>query len=111
MGSANGELNAPMGITVNIEGGFPYIADVDNHRIVKFNQMGEFLGTWGVGGNGDGQLGRSVSLAMEKPQTDYIADSANNRIQMLTWSGEFLTKWGSLGTADGSVQQPARNRS
>jgi len=74
-----------------------YVADADNHRIQRFLATGQFLGTWGSQGSGDGQFSYPLGVAVAPDGTIYIADTDNHRIQRFSAAGQFLGKWGSYG--------------
>lgn len=82
------------GVAVDTKG-HVYVADTDNHRVVKYGRGLEPLATWGTFGRADGQLQlpRAVTVAGD---TVYVADWGNHRIQRFTTDGRFLGKWGEL---------------
>lgn len=82
------------GVAVDTKG-HVYVADTDNHRIVKYGRSLEPLATWGTFGRADGQLQfpRAVAVADD---TVYVADWGNRRVQKFTTDGRFVGKWGEL---------------
>ncbi|MFH1219933.1 MAG: hypothetical protein V1694_05720 [Candidatus Eisenbacteria bacterium] len=94
-GSGNGEMNTPMGVTVDASGNV-FVADKNNDRIQKFTPDGGYLMQVGSTGQGDGELAWPLD----------VADSYNCRIQRFTSGGTFARKWGAFGTADGEMKHP-----
>jgi tripartite motif-containing protein 71 len=95
--------------------GTVYVADTHNHRIQRFSATGQFLGTWGSWGNGDGQFGYRwyyyqycgpSSVAVAPDGTVYVLETSNHRIQRFSATGQFLGEWGSAGTDDGQFSLP-----
>lgn len=82
-GQSLSALNSPRGVTVD-ELGNVYVADTNNHRIVRW-APGATSGILIVGGRGDGskadQLQRPTDLQFDGYGNLYVADSGNNRIQ------------------------------
>ena len=82
--------------------GSVYVADWRNDRIQKFTAEGEFLASFGESGDGDGQLNRPSSVAVDGEGFMYVADWGNERVQVLNHDGSFrailrgeatLSKW------------------
>jgi len=70
--------------------GFLLVVDTGNHRIQKFTQDGEFLGTWGGPGYGEGQFSQPHGIAVSPDQGDiFIVDTENNRIQRYSYSSSW----------------------
>jgi sugar lactone lactonase YvrE len=64
-----------------------------NARIVKFDQNGKFIKTWGKKGTGPGEFDTPHSLAMDSRGRLFVADRNNNRIQIFDQDGKFLEEW------------------
>jgi sugar lactone lactonase YvrE len=86
-GNANNQLANPYGLYVDEDQTF-YIADLGNHRIVKW-KLGAISGQVVAGGNGEGnqidQLKQPIDVIVDK-QTDslIISDWGNRRV--MRWS-------------------------
>ena len=86
--------------------GNAYVADEWLNRISIFTQDGDWIGKWGVPGDGDGEINRPSGLAFDKDDNMYLVDSCNHRIQVFTKDGQFLFKWGTQGSGDGQFNFP-----
>ena len=71
------------------------------------NLAEDFLGDFGSGGNGDGQLRWPVAIAVDADGNVYISDEALNRISIFDKAGEFLGKWGVQGNGYGQFDKPS----
>ena len=110
-------LNNPFGVAVDGAGNL-YIADRDNHRILRVDIAGTittFAGTGDRGYSGDGGpavqalLNEPFGVAVDGAGNLYIADSLNNRIRRVDASGTITTfagtgDWGYSGGGGPAVQ-------
>jgi DNA-binding beta-propeller fold protein YncE len=67
----------------------------------------EYLGDFGSGGRGDGQLMWPVGIAVDDEGRVYISDEALHRISIFDKRGTYLGKWGVQGHHDGAFDRPA----
>jgi uncharacterized protein (TIGR03663 family) len=116
-------LQSPHGMALDAEG-FLYVADTDNHRIVKFSSQGEVVDTWDStwwhgleswqpGGCldadnrplalDDGEFCEPWGVAVGPEGRVYVADTWNHRVQVFDAEGRFLGKVGVFGQAGASV--------
>ncbi|HLF28856.1 MAG TPA: flippase activity-associated protein Agl23 [Anaerolineae bacterium] len=114
-GSGAGQFSTPHGIAVAPDGSI-YVADSNNHRVVKLNADGEFeltFGTWsGEPPNGDvlspdwnppgGTFSEPWDVAVGPDGSVYVADLWNSRVQKFDADGNFLKLWG--GFSDSGQQ-------
>jgi DNA-binding beta-propeller fold protein YncE len=81
-GSNNSQLNHPYGFYVN-KNGTIYIADLDNHRVMKWFS-GASAGILAVGsgtaGNSSRQLNQPTYIIVDTNEYMYISEAANSRI-------------------------------
>jgi uncharacterized protein (TIGR03663 family) len=122
VGSGDGQLLAPRGVAVGLNG-LVYVTDWGNHRIQVFDGGGQLVGGWGTHCDletgagcvdpdgagpqplGAGQFREPWGIAVADDGTVYVADTWNHRIQRFTGDGEFLNAWGRFGQR--SPGQPA----
>ena len=91
-------------ITVNLNN--VYVADLNNDRIQKFDDLGNFLLKWGASGTGNGQFKKPYGVAIDGLNNVYIVDKDNHRVQKFDSNGSFLFTWGSDGSGDGQFGHP-----
>jgi len=99
-----GGLDGPRGVAVDATGNL-YIADTEQHRIVRMTPAGSFS-IWGSHGTGNGQFDRPTGLAVDANGFVYVADTMNHRIQKFDASGNFVSAWGSYGSGLGEFDMP-----
>ncbi|MEE8575392.1 MAG: 6-bladed beta-propeller, partial [Thermodesulfobacteriota bacterium] len=61
--------------------GTVYVADADNDRVQYFTAKGEFLGTWGTYGFGEGQFNNPAALAVSPDGKVYVVECNGARVQ------------------------------
>ena len=76
-------------------------------RITMCTVDEEYLGEFGGGGTGDGEMMWPASITIDKDDKIYVSDEALQRISIYSKEGEFLSKWGVNGTGDGEFDRPA----
>jgi sugar lactone lactonase YvrE len=94
-------LSAPLGVAVGA-GSNPdiYVADTDNHRVIKFVQGvtdGVVVTGDGTAGSDEWHLNRPSSLLLSGTDL-YIVDSENHRVQVQTSAGSAMTPAAGDGT-------------
>jgi len=100
LGTGDGQLNFPNGITVDSFGRV-YVVDRRNNRIQVFDSRGKFLAKWGQYGAGDMDFASpSYGIAVSKFGNVYVSDTFNNRIKV------FHSPFGSSVNPDS--KQPTR---
>ena len=88
--------------------GLVYVVDEDNHRIQKFDSVGNFITKWGGFGSGDGQFSSPSGISVDSQGLVYVVDEDNHRIQKFDSDGNFISKWGSEGSGgDGQFSSPS----
>ncbi|WP_397571855.1 peptidyl-alpha-hydroxyglycine alpha-amidating lyase family protein [Schlesneria sp. T3-172] len=92
-GTGHNQFNEPTDIAFGPEG-VVYISDgYGNSRVMKFNQNGEFISTWGTAGKDQGQFRLPHSIVVDKEQRVLVGDRENNRIQVFDTDGQWLATW------------------
>ena len=76
-------------------------------RITRCTSDEQYLGEFGTGGTGDGNLWWPSSIAFDSRDRLYIADEALNRISIYDREGNFLAKWGIAGSGKGQFNRPS----
>jgi DNA-binding beta-propeller fold protein YncE len=83
-----------------------YVPDVARGTILKLDNNGELLATWGSSGTEEGQFQGPLGIELDGQDNIYIVDSRNGRIQVLDSNGNFLSQWGATGNDDGEFRDP-----
>src|SRR5262245_37272612 len=94
LGTGPGQFNLPTDIAVASNGDV-YVVDGDNHRIQKFDALGNFQFAWGVFGPDDGEFKYPTGICIDSVGNVFVGDTDNNRIQKFTAAGTFLAAYGS----------------
>ncbi len=89
----NNDLNGPKNIAFAPDGSM-YVADTNNHRILKFDASRNFVSEWGSRGNAPGQFEEPWGIAVAPDGSVYVSDTWNHRIQKFDATGNFITQWG-----------------
>ncbi len=112
-GHALGELDLgpgfgpdkPPGGGIAVGGGYAYVADSANNRIVRYDLDGSHPLLWGWPGAAPGRFSSPRGLAVAGGVV-YVADEGNHRVQALTTAGRALYAEGSFGTGPGQFVNP-----
>jgi DNA-binding beta-propeller fold protein YncE len=83
-----------------------YVPDVAHGTILKLNNSGELIATWGSSGSEEGQFQGPLGIDLDSEGNVYVVDSGNGRIQVLDNNGEFLFQWGTSGSSNGKFRDP-----
>ena len=94
--SEKGKFNGPLGLAIDSKGKL-YVADYCNHRIQKFDLLGQYITSWD---SGDGPLGYVRDVAVDSADNVYVVDGGNSRIQKFDSEGHFIGGWGRPGGSD-----------
>jgi len=86
-------LNRPADLTFLPDGSFLVADGYTGTRVVKFDQNGKYITSWGTRGAGPGQFNLVHCVAVDRAGRMYIADRNNNRIQVLDSTGKFIESW------------------
>ncbi len=81
--------------------GAVYVADYGYNFIEYYGSRGDYLGFWGAGDSGSGELLQPTDVAVGPGGTVFVADARNYRIQYFTPGGSYLGQWGAVGTSAG----------
>ena len=102
------EFDAPTDVAVAPNGDI-FVADghtgggtaTGNARIMKFNQDGKFLKSWGKKGMGAGEFDTIHTLAFDSKGRLFVGDRQNNRLQIFDQEGKFIAQWLQFGRPSG----------
>ncbi|WP_237698783.1 fibronectin type III domain-containing protein [Nitrosarchaeum koreense] len=135
-GTANNQLKNPHDVDVSSDGRSIYVTDTDNHRIIVFDDDGDYdykFGTFcnmtsiqncnddadGADNDGDGQFNNPFSGVLDGIGNFFVIDSDNERVQRFDdGDGQFESKFGSsdntkpeyLGSAQGIAIQKSTKK-
>jgi len=104
-GAAPGQFLFPPGVVTDALGNV-YVADQQNHRIQKFDRLGNLIVIMGSFGSGNGQFNSPAGIALDGAGNIYVADTGNHRMQKFNSIGTYLTQWGGFGSGDGQFSSP-----
>jgi sugar lactone lactonase YvrE len=76
-------------------------------RVMMCNAEGEYFGTFGSFGEGDGQFTSPSGIAIDSQGRIYVSDEHLHRISVFDAGGRFLSKFGSSGTQQGELDTPS----
>jgi len=85
-----------------------YIAETKKNRILRYNQDGFLIHSWGGLGHENGKFDHPFDIKFDGKQYLYVADSLNHRIQKFSLYGEYQKKWDKIGTGPGDFLYPFR---
>jgi sugar lactone lactonase YvrE len=88
-------FNMPSAVAIAPNGDI-FVADghggMSNARIVKFNEHGKFIKTWGKKGKGPGEFDIPHCLAFDSQGRLFVGDRNNNRIQIFDQDGNYIAE-------------------
>ncbi len=83
---------APSGNLYVLEAGYGASgASAANNRVSQFDALGNYLGSWGAYGTGNGLFKTPKSIAVDSAGNVYVADY--NRVQKFDASGGWINSW------------------
>jgi hypothetical protein len=103
-GTGLGDLNMPRGI--DVAGRYVYVADTDNDRILRYDQVTELWTLLGGPGQGVGQFDQPFGVAVAPNGDVWVADTGNHRVQRLSKTGNEWSLFGGFGRSVGQFNGP-----
>ncbi len=76
-------------------------------RVTMCNAEGEYFGTFGSFGEGDGQFTSPSGIAIDSQGRVYVSDEHLHRIAVFDATGRFLSMFGTEGTQEGEFDTPS----
>lgn len=67
------------------------VADSGNHRLQVFDELGQFITSFGSFGTGAGQFNHPQGLAINPNGQIWVVDQGNNRLQLFNFNGSSFT--------------------
>jgi hypothetical protein len=110
-GTGDGEFGQIRDV-VEDRAGHLYAGDYGDfeERVVKFDEDGNFVLSFGKRGEGPAEFqriqGMAVAIDARDQETLLVVDSCNHRVQRFTLDGQFLSSWGSPGRLPGQLRYP-----
>lgn len=103
-GSAQGQLNSPAGIAVDIDNNV-FVVNRGNFRVEVFSDSGDFIRSFGGNGTAAGMFRNPYGIAADAYRRVLVGDRNLNKIQRFEQNGTFVN---ALSTAnpDGAILDP-----
>ncbi|MFO7956145.1 MAG: NHL repeat-containing protein [Candidatus Brocadiia bacterium] len=99
-------LDEPLAVTVDIDGNI-FVADTNNHRLLKFDADGAPLLELGEAGEGPRQFSYPSDVRVQTDGTIYVADMDNSRVQKFDPGGgalgQFALQMEEMGVGGGDI--------
>ena len=109
LGSAEGELNFPIGIAINRDDEI-FVTDFYNARVQKFSTDGRFLAAFPVsafpGGIAPDREDNLYIAHAGIPPSRFDEERKRDKIAVHTTDGKPLREWGKFGQGDGEFDMP-----
>ncbi len=103
--AADGSLVWPTSIALDRDENL-YVTDEWLNRVAIFSKDGDWLGSWGVVGDGDGQFNQPSGIHFDADDNLVLVDTGNHRVQKYTKDGQYIAAFGSFGAEDGQLNLP-----
>ena len=103
--ASDGSLVWPTSIALDSDENL-YVTDEWLNRVAIFSKDGDWLGSWGVVGEGDGEFSQPSGIHLDADDNVFLVDTGNNRVQKYTKDGKYISSFGSFGTGDGELNMP-----
>jgi tripartite motif-containing protein 71 len=109
-GDEEGVFSSPEDITIDSRSGDIYLADTNNHRIIKFDKDFNYILEWGTPegeeSTKEGEFIHPHGIDVDSEGNVYVNELAKEppaipRIQKFDSDGNFLMQWGSVGIGEG----------
>ncbi|MFO7769290.1 MAG: NHL repeat-containing protein [bacterium] len=82
-------LSSPVAVAVGTDG-TRYVLDQADHRVLRFDGQGDYLGSFGREGEGPGEFLDPADLALLEDGTLVVTDYGNGRVGLFDAGGTFL---------------------
>ncbi len=106
-GSSAGQFKGADGVAFS--GGRAYVVDPVNDRVEELSMLGQYIGTFGSKGIGNGQFETPYGINVDPVSgTLFVGDYGNDRIDEFNIGGVFLGSFGKKGSGNGELLNPER---
>jgi DNA-binding beta-propeller fold protein YncE len=107
----NMSFNYPWSLDVGPDGTL-YVADTWNYRIAVFDQGGNYLFSWGHGGDVEQDTSSDALYGPRDVKVGpdgliYVTDTGNKRIRVYDAFGSWVRDYGSAGSDFGQLEEPS----
>ena len=92
---------------INRSVGSAAVARPTSMRVTVLNIEGEYFGTFGSLGSGEGQFIWPAGIALDREGRVYITDEFRHRVSVFDDSGVFIAQWGVHGAGPGELNGPS----
>ena len=99
-GTDEKHLGGPTDIAWLPDGTFFVSDGYRNSRVVKFDEDGKYLTSWGTKGTEPGQFDLPHAIDVDRNRRVYVADAHNGRVQVFDENGKFLDLWPNVWRPD-----------
>jgi len=111
-GTDGSHFDSPADVTLNAEGHI-FVADGSasgrNRRIVRFDEQGRFMMTWGREGTGPYEFSGLSAVLVNAGGTVLVSDLPTWRVQSFDAYGRLETMWDHIGSVDDMVEDEKGN--
>ncbi len=84
-----------------------YVTNIGSNKVIKYDQDGNFIGSFGGLGDQLGQFAKPKGIAVDDAGFIYVVDGGTNVVQMFDDQYHLLTYFGWPGLPNGSLNGPA----
>lgn len=99
-------LRLPGNFAIDPDGNL-YITNIGSNKVIKLDQDGNFLGSFGGIGDQLGQFSKPKGIALDQAKRIYVVDGGSNVVQLFDDQFRLLTFFGWPGLPFGSLNGPA----
>ncbi len=101
-----GGLFLPTNLALGVDGSV-YVTETGNFRVVKFNDRGKLVQTFGSLGKMLGQFVRPKGVAVDREDRVYVVDASTEVVQIFNAEGKLMLFFGGAGNHPGGLNIPA----
>jgi DNA-binding beta-propeller fold protein YncE len=102
----NQSIKLPGNFTIDADGNL-YITNIGNNKVIKLDQDGNFLGSFGGIGDQFGEFSKPKGITLDQDKRIYVVDGGTNVVQLFDDQFRLLTYFGWPGLPYGSLNGPA----